>query len=67
MSLLYYLLVNRRGGTRHFHKGDPFFFLEKKIKRYRGIFKAKITKDGKKKNDKDKIGNLLFKHIFTSL
>jgi hypothetical protein len=27
----------------------------------------KITKHGKKKNDKYEIGNILFKHVFTSL
>jgi hypothetical protein len=30
-------------------------------------FKTKITNHGKKKNDKDEIGNILLKHAFTSL
>jgi hypothetical protein len=29
--------------------------------------KTKITNHGKKKNDKDEIGNILLKHAFTSL
>jgi hypothetical protein len=31
------------------------------------LFKTKITKHGKKKNDKYVIGNILLKHVFTSL
>jgi hypothetical protein len=42
-------------------------FVFRKIKRNRGEFKAKITKHGKKKNDKDEIGNIPLKHVFTSL
>jgi hypothetical protein len=30
-------------------------------------FKVKITKHDKKKNDKDVIGNILLKHVFTNL
>jgi hypothetical protein len=31
------------------------------------FFKVKITKHGKKKNDMDEIGNIMLKHVFTSL
>jgi hypothetical protein len=71
-----------RGGSRHLHKGDLLFFwwgggLEKKsipkqfalrkIKRYPGIVQREITKQGKKKNDKDEIGNLLLRRFFQSI
>ena len=42
-------------------------FVLRKTKRYRWQFKARITKDGKNKNDKDEIGNILLKHMSTSL
>ena len=49
-----------RDGSRHFHKGGGggggCFFLEKTPKTWY-----------KKKNDKDKIGNILLKHVSTRL
>ena len=44
-------------------------FVLRKIKRYPVVtlFKAKISKHGKKKNFKDEIENILLKHVFTSL
>ena len=38
-----------------------------KSKDTEALFKAKSTKQGKKKNDKDKIVNILLKNVFTSL
>ena len=63
-----------RGGSKHFHKGGGDIFLKKKIgfqndllkeksKDTEVSFKVKITKHGKKKNDKDKIGNIMLKHV----
>jgi hypothetical protein len=43
-----------------------FFFFIKISKDTETLFKAKITKHGKKKNDKDNIGNILLKYVFTS-
>jgi hypothetical protein len=37
------------------------------IKDTEASFKTKITNHGKKKNDKDEIGDILLKHAFTSL
>ena len=34
-----------------------------KSKDIEALFKAKSTKQGKKKNDKDKIGNILLKNV----
>jgi hypothetical protein len=44
-------------------------FILRKVKRYGGVIhlEAKITKHGKKKKDKDKIENILLKHVFTGL
>jgi hypothetical protein len=62
--------VPYRGGSKHFHKGGGGeFFLKKKIGFQNDLlkekskdtelsFKVKITKHGKKKNDKDEIGKL---------
>jgi hypothetical protein len=43
------------------------FFFKEKEKDTQSSFKAKSTKHGKKKNSKGEIGNILLKHIFTSL
>ena len=42
-----------------------FFFFIKISKDTETLFKAKITKHGKKKNNNDEIGNILLKHVFT--
>ena len=66
-----------RGGSRHFRKGRGVFFViekngfqsnlfEEKSKDTEVWFKAKITKHGKK-NVRDEMGNVLLKHVFTSL
>ena len=39
----------------------------RKSKDTEAYFKTKISKQGKKKNDKDEIENILSKHLFTSL
>jgi hypothetical protein len=44
-----------------FHN-NYFFFRKINTKAY---FKAKITKHGKQKNDKDKIGNIILKYVIT--
>ena len=41
---------------------NNFFFFFRKINT-EAYFKAKITKHGKKKNDKDKIGSILLKYV----
>ena len=60
------------GGSRHFHKGDPFYFRNhffyRNIKRYRDVIQREnYTRHGKKKTDKDETGNILLKYVFTSL
>jgi hypothetical protein len=53
-----------RGRSRHFHKGDPFYFRNhffyRNIKRYRDVIQSVnyFTRHGKKKNDKDETGNI---------
>jgi hypothetical protein len=47
------------GGGGLEKKSIPKQFALRKIKRYPGIVQREITKQGKKKNDKDEIGNLL--------
>ena len=65
------LAIDFRGGSRHFHRGGAVFFktfcIKKNQKTLRHNSKAKIAKHGKKKNDKDEIGNIMLKHVFTSL
>ena len=50
----------------HFRHFKAIFFKEKSIDT-EASFKMKITKHGKKKNEKDEIVNILLKHLFTSL
>lgn len=71
------IMTCSRRGSRHFHKGKEFFFIEKKTD-FKTICLKKNPKiqrcDSKrklqhmvKKNDWDGLGNILLKHVFTSL
>ena len=54
------------GGVLRKHRISKQFVL-RKIKKILGIIHKKITKHCKNKNDKDEIGNILLKHVFTGL
>ena len=59
--------ISRQGGacfTQKKNRISKQFVFKKDTE---ASFKTKITNHGKKKNDKDEIGDILLKHAFTSL
>ena len=61
-----------RGGSRPFHKGNPFYFRNHFfLKKYQKIpmrnSNRKLQENGKKKNDKHETGYILLKYVFISL